>query len=103
MNKRLADQPRVQAEVQNYRPDLAEMFDSKMSRRDARKQARRYAQKRTGFGVAEILLFVQVLMALWTVWQKYQERQASFTAATNTDEDPELTVLVASVAEDSSE
>lgn len=99
MSKKLANRGLVQSAVGTYRPDLAEMFDGRISRREARRQARRHAQTQAGFGIAEILLFVQVLMALWAVWQKYQERTASFTAALNTDEDPELTGLVAMVAD----
>jgi hypothetical protein len=97
VRKTPANRDAVRAAVSQYRPDLAEMFDSKMGRREARRQAWRHAKTRTGFGIAEILLFVQVLMALWAIWQKYQERQASFLAATS--DDPELVAFVAKVAD----
>lgn len=99
---RAANVSAVAEASQDYRPDLAEMFDQPgMTFFKARQQARRMARKKAGFGIAEVLLLLQVISALWAAWERYKKSNPSFLATKSTEADPaSFATFVTSIADE---
>lgn len=102
--KMAADREAVRQKAEEYRNDLAKLFDLGVmrTRRSVRSQAKQFAQKQTGFGIAEILMFVQVIMAIWSAWERYKKANPSFAALTNVAADPQFDDTITQAADEES-